>query len=68
MRLMFVCSSATTLPSVIVSAAITATITHSVELSITARPPKAKMRSSAANPAAFEPMEKKSVEGVGDPS
>ena len=68
MRLMLVCSSATTLPSVIVSAATMATITHRYALLAPVRPPKTKTRSSAAKPAAFEPTEKKSVDGVGAPS
>ena len=67
-RLTFDCTAATRLPSVIVRAAIIATI-MSNELKLTwNNPPYIKTRINAANPAAFEPTEKKAVAGAGEPS
>src|SRR5687767_3313842 len=65
-RLMFVCGNASKLPTVIVTAARTANTAVQEE----ARSGNATMnrRTSTANPAAFEAVDKNPATGVGEPS
>ena len=65
MRLMFVCAIATTLPTIIDSAA--STISMSCQAPDTPPSPSASRRMASANEAIFGAEPTKSVTGVGDP-